>query len=91
MAWRRESVDIDEMHEGIPVVWQPPPAFDPGPDWSERLARIRSCEALIAAFQRGGIRGDGPSAWHYEAFSSPRMAETVLPFLNGQSGTKKST
>jgi hypothetical protein len=32
-----------------------------------------------------------PDMTHYEAFSSPRMAESVLPFLNGQSGAEKST
>jgi pimeloyl-ACP methyl ester carboxylesterase len=28
-----------------------------------------------------------PDLTHYEIFSSPRMAETVLPFLNGESGS----
>jgi len=27
-----------------------------------------------------------PDMTHYEAFASTRVAETVLPFLNGQSG-----
>jgi pimeloyl-ACP methyl ester carboxylesterase len=29
-----------------------------------------------------------PDVTHYEAFASPRMAETVLPFLDGKSGGK---
>jgi pimeloyl-ACP methyl ester carboxylesterase len=29
-----------------------------------------------------------PDLTHYEAFASPRVAQTVLPFLNGQSGAK---
>lgn len=29
-----------------------------------------------------------PDMTHYEAFVSTRVAETVLPFLNGQSGVK---
>jgi pimeloyl-ACP methyl ester carboxylesterase len=29
-----------------------------------------------------------PDLTHYEMFASPRLAETVLPFLNGQSGAK---
>jgi pimeloyl-ACP methyl ester carboxylesterase len=29
-----------------------------------------------------------PDVTHYEAFATPRMAETVLPFLNGESGAK---
>ena len=29
-----------------------------------------------------------PDMTHYEAFSSSRVAETVLPFLDGQSGAK---
>ena len=29
-----------------------------------------------------------PDATHYDIFTSPRLADTVLPFLNGQSGAK---
>jgi len=29
-----------------------------------------------------------PDLTHYEIFASPRLAETVLPFLNGQSGAR---
>jgi pimeloyl-ACP methyl ester carboxylesterase len=29
-----------------------------------------------------------PDLTHYEVFASPRLAETALPFLNGQSGAK---
>jgi pimeloyl-ACP methyl ester carboxylesterase len=29
-----------------------------------------------------------PDLTHYEIFASPRLGETVLPFLNGQSGAK---
>jgi pimeloyl-ACP methyl ester carboxylesterase len=29
-----------------------------------------------------------PDLTHYEMFASPRLATTVLPFLNGQSGAK---
>jgi pimeloyl-ACP methyl ester carboxylesterase len=29
-----------------------------------------------------------PDLTHYEMFSSPRLAETILPFLDGQSGAK---
>jgi pimeloyl-ACP methyl ester carboxylesterase len=31
-----------------------------------------------------------PDVTHYEAFSSPRVAQTVLPFLEGKSGTRAS-
>jgi pimeloyl-ACP methyl ester carboxylesterase len=31
-----------------------------------------------------------PDMTHYEAFASTRLAETVLPFLNGQTGVKSS-
>lgn len=29
-----------------------------------------------------------PDVTHYEMFASPRLAETILPFLDGQSGAK---
>ena len=29
-----------------------------------------------------------PDVTHYEMFATPRLAETVLPFLNGQSGAR---
>jgi hypothetical protein len=29
-----------------------------------------------------------PDLTHYEMFATPVLAQTVLPFLNGQSGTK---
>lgn len=47
----------------LPVVWRPIPGFDPGPDWSERRARLRAWEALITALQRVRRRGEGPFAW----------------------------
>jgi hypothetical protein len=31
-----------------------------------------------------------PNQTHYEAFASTRMAETVMPFLNGESSVKSS-
>jgi hypothetical protein len=47
----------------LPVVWEPAPGFDPAPDWSDRRARLRAWEALLAALSRSVRRGEGPSAW----------------------------